>query len=53
MTYFCLTTSERDVAAQLVATEADCIEVAPDGTLGTRALIRINEPGGLSLVMRG
>lgn len=53
VTYFCLTTTERDVTAQPVATEADCVEVAADGKLGTRALIRINEPGGLSLVMRG
>lgn len=37
--FFCLNTVARDLSNTATSTESDCVEVAEDGTLGTRARI--------------
>jgi hypothetical protein len=54
ISYFCIDSTERDLAGNVLATESDCLEVSPDGSLGARARITITQPGtGFSLTARG
>lgn len=54
ISYFCVNSTERDLAGAVLATEADCIEVTPDGALGARARVTITQPGtGFALTARG
>jgi hypothetical protein len=42
---FCVHSVERSLAGLARSSESDCIEVAPDGTLGSRALVSVSADG--------
>jgi hypothetical protein len=44
---FCVHSAERNVSGLVVSQESDCIEVAPDGSLGDRALVTLQTDGFL------
>jgi hypothetical protein len=50
-TYFCLTSTERSTGGQVRSVESDCLQVAPDGTLGTKMRVSIDQ-GGVSVTLR-
>ena len=43
--YLCSNSTLRDAAGTAVSTESDCIEISPEGTVGTRAVITTNVSG--------
>jgi hypothetical protein len=43
--YLCANTRQLDAAGSEVSRESDCVEVAPDGTIGTRARVTLNVQG--------
>lgn len=47
----CLNSEARNLANQVIGIENDCVEIAPSGTLGTRARVTL-AVSGLSLVLR-
>jgi len=47
----CVASEARDTTSQLTASQEDCVEIATDGRLGTRARITIEVPNQLSLTM--
>jgi len=51
ISYFCVNSTERNLAGTVVATESDCLEVAATGTLGTRARVTVSD-GNFMLTMR-
>jgi hypothetical protein len=54
ISYFCVNSTERDLTGAVLATESDCIEANPDGSLGARARLTITQPGtGFALTARG
>jgi hypothetical protein len=44
-TYFCLTTTARDLASALLQTDSECVEVEKNGDLGAKARITVERPG--------
>lgn len=48
----CLDSVGRNAANAFIGSESDCVEMAADGTLGTRARVSIVQPGGFSLTMK-
>jgi len=44
-TYFCSNTTERDLNAVVLSVEGDCLQVSPDGTLGARARVTVEQSG--------
>jgi hypothetical protein len=50
--WFCVNSTERDPADLVVSFEGDCVETAPDGTLGTAVRITVQQAGGFTLVAR-
>lgn len=50
-TYFCMNSTERNLAGASVAAESDCVQIAADGTLGGKARISVTV-GSFTLVAR-
>ena len=50
-TYFCLASTERSTSGQVLSVESDCLQVAPDGTLGTKMRVTVIQ-GGVSVTLR-
>jgi hypothetical protein len=51
LNFFCLNTTSRDTSNAVTSIESECLEVAGNGTLGTRARITVTQ-GSLSLVSK-
>ena len=51
---FCLNTTQRNMGNAVLFTESDCVEVAADGTLGTRARVDLtqNVPSAVTLTAK-
>ncbi len=50
-TYFCLTSTERSPGDQVLSVESDCLEVEPDGTLGSKVRVTLIQ-GAVSVTLR-
>lgn len=51
--YFCVYTTEEDTNGALIGRVNECVEVHPDGTLGSRVRVTVEIPGEPLLVLRG
>lgn len=51
--YFCVKTDDRDSIGTLVTRTDECVEVLPDGSLGTHVRVTIDIPGDPTLVLTG
>jgi hypothetical protein len=49
--FFCLTSTSRDLVGSVLSTETDCFEIDSAGTLGPRAIVRVDVPGVIVLEM--
>lgn len=50
--FFCSNETSRDLAGTVTATESVCLQVSRDGSLGSKARVTRESPGGLSLTAR-
>ncbi|HEX6707003.1 MAG TPA: hypothetical protein VF169_19755 [Albitalea sp.] len=44
-TYFCSNTTERNPGGAVLSAEGDCLQMSPDGTLGARARVTVEQNG--------